>query len=208
MTGLTTTTAPTSFLCLIPQNSSQQQTLCETKLAGMFGGPGAIMRTRYDADGQYRGRNPELVARVRGNTAQIGTSVFDAEHLYNFPHLSGNLAGTQNTGVYVPAGFDPRSVTGPTLGDAIVTLYYPSVDFTLAMFHVGNFGIKSTDRNEAGSIRIGTTGGPGGSSADIDPSRPNLHSHFELWNGRAGYLPPGESRNAARIPFTFAYCPP
>jgi hypothetical protein len=188
-----------------PQNSPQ--TPCEQKLAGIFGGPGAIMRTRYDADGQYRGRNPELAARVAANTAQMGTPVFDAEHLYNFPHLSGNLAGTENTGIYVPAGFDPRSVTGPTKGDAIVTFYYPAVDFTLAIFHVNNFGINTNDRNAAGSIRVGATGGPGGTSADRDPIRPNLHSHFEIWNGRTGYLPPGDARNAARVPFTFVYCP-
>jgi len=38
------------------------------------------MRTRYDSDGQYRGRNAELAARVEGNTSQMGSSVFDAEH--------------------------------------------------------------------------------------------------------------------------------
>jgi hypothetical protein len=190
-----------------PQNPAQTQTPCEQKLAGIFGGNGAIMRTRYDADGNYRGRDPELAARVAGNSAQMGTPAFDAEHLYNFPHLSGNLAGTQNSGVYVPSGYDPKSVTAPTPGDHIVTFYYPSVDFTLAIFHVNNFGINPNDRNGAGSIRIGTTGGPGGTSADIDPARPNLHSHFEIWNGRTGYLPPGDARNAARVPFTFVYCP-
>lgn len=192
----------------VPQNTAQTQTPCEQKLASIFGGRDAVMRTRYDSEGQPRGRNPELAARVAGNTAQMGTPVFDAEHLYNFPHLSGNIAGTENTGIYVPVGFDARSVTGPTQRDAVVTLYYPSIDFTLAIFHVGNFGIRRNDRNDAGSIRIGTTGGRGGSSADRDPARPNLHSHFELWNGRTGYLPPGEARNAARIPFVFAYCPP
>ena len=161
-----------------PQNPSQSQTPCERKLAGIFGGLGAIMRTRYDSDGQYRGRNPELAARVAANTAQMGTSVFDAEHLYNFPHLSGNLAGTTNTDIYVPGNYQGQP-TRPSPTAGVVLINYAQLgdlsNVTLAIYHVGNFGVQ---RMPDGRVRIGTTGGPGGSDAG------NFHSHFEIWNGR------------------------
>jgi hypothetical protein len=125
----------------------------------MFGGKDAIMRTRYDYQGNYRGSDPELAARVRENTSQMGTPYFDAEHLFNFPHLSGNLAGTVNTDVLVPKGFNPRTVTGPTRDDAVVTIYNAELNITVAAFHVQNFGVTVT---KGGAIRLGTTGGPGG----------------------------------------------
>jgi YD repeat-containing protein len=186
-----------------PPNPSQTQTPCEQKLASMFGGENAIMRTRYDYLGNYRGADPELAARVRANTSEMGTPYFDAEHLFNFPHLSGNLAGTENTDVFVPQGFDPKTVSGPTRGDGVVTIYNATLDVTVAAFHVKNFGVTVT---KSGSIRLGTTGGPGGDSSRWDPSKPNLHSHFEAWKGRTGYLPPGDKRNAARIPFVSVFC--
>lgn len=156
------------------------------------------MRTALDVDGQYRGRNPELAARVSGNPrGELGNPLFNAEHLYNFPHLSGNMSGTANTQIYVPGNYQRGSVTGPTRGDGVVTLYYPQSNATLAIFHVGGFGV----RREGGRVTIGRTGGPGGGTAG------NLHSHFELWRGRTGFLPPGAKRDAARIPFTPAFCP-
>jgi hypothetical protein len=153
---------------LLPQNTPQTQTPCEQKLASMFGGENAIMRTRYDYLGNYRGADPELAARVRGNTSQMGTPYFDAEHLFNFPHLSGNLAGTENTDVFVPQGFDRKTVTGPTRGDAVVTIYNATLNVTVAAFHVKNFGVTVT---KSGSVRLGTTGGPGGDSSRWDPSK-------------------------------------
>jgi hypothetical protein len=132
----------------------------------------------------------------------MGNAFFDAEHLYNFPHLSGNLAGTANTEVYVPGNYS-GSPTGPTKGDAVTSFFYKDFfgmkNVTLAIFHVADFGLE---RMSDGRVRIGTTGGSGGNSGGTTP---NLHSHFELWQGR-GYRPPGAGRDAARIPLTPVIC--
>lgn len=176
----------------------QSQTPCERKLAAMFGGKNGIMRTRYDYLGNYRGRDPEFAEIVRGKTSEMGTPYFEAEHLFNFPHLSGNFAGTANTDVFFPKGFDRKTVTGPTPRDAVVTMYNRNLDVTVAAFHVKDFRITVT---REGSIRVGTTGGRGADSSNKDPTKPNLHSHFEAWRGRTGFLEGGADRNAARIPF-------
>ena len=57
MTGLTTTTAPTSFLCLIPQKPDGAG--CDRKLEALFGGPGAVVGS--DRDPLTVGTNPQAV---------------------------------------------------------------------------------------------------------------------------------------------------
>jgi hypothetical protein len=161
------------------------------------------MRTTYDVDGQYRGRDPAAAAQFdRFDRGPYGNRFFDAEHLYNFPHLSGNLAGTENSEVYVPGNYVRGSMTGPSSGDGVVTLFYRQLgnmrNVTLAAFHVADFGVQ----REGGRVRIGTTGGPGGGAG----GKRNLHSHFELWKGNTGLLSPGRKRDAARVPFTSAFC--
>jgi YD repeat-containing protein len=189
----------------VPQNTPQPQiTPCDRKFASIFGDSNAVGRTAYDYNGRYRGLDPAARARTAGlPRSDFSSPVWDAEHLYNFPHLSGNLAGTENADIYVPGNYTGRP-TGPTKGDAIATFYYKNFfgmkNVTLAVFHVGNFG---TERMPDGSVRIGTTGGPGGNTPGS--STPNLHSHFELWRGR-GYRPPGAGRDAARIPLTPVIC--
>jgi hypothetical protein len=156
-----------------------------------------------DYNGHPSGYDPEARARAAGLPRdEFSNPVWDAEHLYNFPHLSGNLAGTENADVFVPGNYI-GSPTGPTKGDAVTTFYYKNFfgmkNVTLAVFHVGDFGLE---RTSDGRVRIGTTGGPGGRSGG---SSPNLHAHFELWRGR-GYRPPGAGRDAARIPLTPVIC--
>ncbi len=68
------------------------------------------MRTRYDYNGDYRGENAVEALRAVSNVARNGMPkeydpIWDAEHLYNSPHLSGNLAGTANTDIYVPGNY-------------------------------------------------------------------------------------------------------
>jgi len=127
--------------------------------------------------------------------------VWDAEHLYNSPHLSGNLAGTANTDIYVPGNYRGQP-SRPTPTAGVVLIYYPQLgslsNVTLAIYHVGNFGvIRDGDR-----VRIGTTGGPGGGIVG------NLHAHFEIWNGRHTDVVDGPERFARRVyPFTSTFCP-
>lgn len=184
-----------------------QSTPCDRKFAATFGGTGAAGRTAYDYNGRYSGRDPAAEARVAGNPrSEFSNPLFDVEHLYYFPHLSGNPGGTENTEVYVPGNYVRGSVTPPTRSDAVVTVYYKEFfgvkDVTLAIFHVGDYGLQRTgDR-----LRIGSTGGPGGDESRSRPGSPNKHAHFELWRGR-GYLKPGAGRDAARIALTPVICP-
>jgi hypothetical protein len=111
------------------------------------------------------------------------------------------LAGTANTDIYVPGNYrDQPTRPSPTAG--VVLIYYPQLaslsNVTLAIYHVGNFGVtRDGDR-----VRIGTTGGPGGRSAG------NLHAHFEIWNGRHSDVVDGPARIARRVyPFTSTFCP-
>ena len=188
-----------------PQQTGHAPTPCDQKVAATFGGTGAVGRTAYDYNGIYRGYDPAAEARLKGSSRiEMGNPLYDSEHLYWFPHLSGNQAGTENTDVYVPGNYQGQP-TGPTRGDAVVTFYYPQLfgmkNVTLAVFHVADFGLQKVgDR-----VRIGRTGGPGGDSGGPSPNR---HAHFELWNGRTGFLPPGAKRDAARIPLTSVICPP
>lgn len=206
MMGLATTTAQSGFPWLQPQNSSQQQTPCERRLAGIFGGPGAIMRTRDDANGVYRGENPVAALQATSAVARNGMPkeydpIWDSEHLYNSPHVSGNIAGTVNTDIFVPAGYQGQP-TRPTPNGGVVLINYAHLgnlnNVTLAIYHVGNFGVQPAgDR-----VRIGTTGGPGGADAG------NFHSHFEIWNGKYRNVVDGPERFARRVyPFTSVFCP-
>jgi len=124
---------------------------------------------------------------------------FDGEHLYYFGHVYGSDNGSESGNLYVPSGFKGQP-TPPTKTDGIVTLYYPQLwgmkNITLAVFHVGNFAVKPAgDR-----VQIGTIGGPGGNTSGY------VHSHVEVWNGRTGYLPPGDKRDAARMSFSKVFC--
>lgn len=188
--------------------SVEAQTPCEKKLAAIFGGPGAIMRTRYDYNGVYRGQDDLAALVAIANVSRNGMPndfdpIWDAEHLYNSPHLSGNLAGTANTEIYVPGNYVGQP-TSPSPNAGVVLIYYPQLgnltNVTLAIYHVGNFNV----RREGDRVRIGTTGGPGGGQG----GNYNLHSHFEIWNGRHTRVLEGRDRFAVRTqPFTAAFCP-
>src|SRR5258706_3033413 len=73
---------------IIPHSSSQQQTPYERKLAVIFGGPGAIMRTRYDANASYRVEHPAASLQATSAVARHGMTKdydlsCDSEHLYD-----------------------------------------------------------------------------------------------------------------------------
>ena len=73
-----------------------------------------------------------------------------------------------------------------------MSFYYPRLgnltDVTLVVFHVANFQLSY----EAGRVRIGNIGGPGGSIACY------RHSHIEFYRGDTG-LPSAAARPALRI---------
>jgi hypothetical protein len=112
-------------------------------------------------------------------------------HLSYAMHLYGNTDGTGDSPLYIPTGFTTHS-DQPSPTDAVVIFYYPRLgnltDVTLAVFHVADFQI----RDEGDRIRIGSIGGPGGSSASYK------HSHIEFYRGNTG-LPPLNARAGIRI---------
>jgi hypothetical protein len=106
-------------------------------------------------------------------------------------HLYGNADGTGDSPLYIPPGFTSHS-DQPSPTDAAMTFYYPRLgnltDVTLAVFHIADFQI----RDEGSRVRIGSIGGPGGSTASYK------HSHIEFYSGNTG-LPPLSARSGLRI---------
>lgn len=103
-----------------------------------------------------------------------------------------NVSGTYRTYRY----------SNPQLAACDEAKQVTSIESTIAdefSLDVGNFGVQ---RMTDGRVRIGTTGGPGGRDAG------NLHSHFEIWNGRFRDVVEGRERFARRLhPFTTTFCP-
>ena len=112
-------------------------------------------------------------------------------HLSYAMHLYGSADGTGDSPLYVPAGFTQHSGE-PSPRDAAMTFYYPRLgnltDVTLAVFHVADFQISY----EGDRVRIGSIGGPGGSSPSYK------HSHIEFYRGNTG-LPPLSARPGLRV---------
>jgi YD repeat-containing protein len=117
-------------------------------------------------------------------------------------HIYGSSPGTSDTTLYVPGNFS--SYTPPSGNDAAATFYYRQLgnqrNVTLAVFHVGNFGIQRNNTNDAGSVRIGTSGGLGGETVGY------RHSHLEVHAGR-GLPATMRARNRTRQFFSRVFCP-
>ena len=155
-------------------------------LAHIFGGPNAVA----GANGFEPAGLAAAYPFYRGNI--IGDDGIERRgHLSYAMHLYGSPDGTGNSPLYVPAGFTQHS-DQPSPTDAAVTFYYPRLgnltDVTLAVFHVADFEISY----EGDRIRIGSIGGPGGSSASYK------HSHIEFYRGNTG-LPPVTARPGLRV---------
>jgi hypothetical protein len=155
-------------------------------LARIFGGPNAVA----GANGFEPAGLAAAYPFYRGNI--IGDDGIErAGHLSHAMHLYGSADGTGDSPLYIPAGFTLHSGQ-PSPTDAAMTFYYPQLgnltDVTLAVFHVADFQIS----NEGDRVRIGSIGGPGGSSALYK------HSHLEFYRGNTG-LPPLGARAGLRI---------
>ena len=155
-------------------------------LAQIFGGPHAVA----GANGFEPAGLAAAYPFYRGDI--IGDDGIERRgHLSYAMHLYGSADGTSDSPLYVPAGFSQHSGQ-PSPTDAVVTFYYPRLgnltDVTLAVFHVADFQIS----DEGDRVRIGSIGGPGGSSAFYK------HSHLEFYRGNTG-LPPLGARPGLRI---------
>ena len=134
-----------------PQNTSNPQiTPCDRKFASIFGDSDAVARTAYDYNGRYRGLDPAARAAAAGlPRSDFSNPIWDAEHLYNFPHLSGNLAEPRTPTYTFPETTQDSRLGRPKVMP-VVTFFYKSFfgvsNVTLAVFHVGNFGIGADGR--------------------------------------------------------------
>ncbi len=159
---------------------------CDKFLAHIFGGPTAVA----GANGFEPAGLGSSYPLYRGDTIGDDGKVRRG-HLSYAMHLYGTPDGRGESPLYVPNGFSSHS-SEPTPTDAAVTFYYPKLgnltDVTLAVFHVANFQITS----EGDRMRIGSLGGPGGSSPLY------RHSHIEFYKGNVG-LPAAAARAALRI---------
>jgi hypothetical protein len=180
-----------AFAKALPPNAVVRQYTAEMAasdraLAHIFGGPNAAA----GANGFEPAGLAATYPFYRGNI--IGDDGIERRgHLTFAMHLYGSADGTGDSALYVPAGFTQHS-DEPSPTDAAVIFYYPRLgnlkDVTLAVFHVADFQIS----NEGDRVRIGSLGGPGGSSASYK------HSHIEFYRGNTG-LPPLASRPGLRI---------
>jgi hypothetical protein len=159
---------------------------CDKLLARIFGGPNAVAGANGFEPAGLATSYPLYRGDVVGDDGKVRRG-----HLSYAIHLYGSADGRGDSPVYVPVGFASHS-SDPTPTDAAVTFYYPRLgnltDVTLAVFHVANFEIT----NEDGRVRIGSIGGPGGSSPLYK------HSHIEFYKGNVG-LPAAAARAALRI---------
>ena len=155
-------------------------------LARVFGGPGAVAAGNGFEPAGLATEYPFYRGDVIGSDGNERRG-----HLSYAMHLYGNANGTGDSPLYVPAGFTSHS-SQPSPTDAVVTFYYPRLgnltDITLAVFHVADFQIGY----EGERVRIGSIGGPGGSSVLYK------HSHIEFFKGNTG-LPPLTDRPHLRI---------
>ncbi len=149
-------------------------------LAHIFGGPDAVAGANGFEPAGLAASYPLYRGDIIGDDG-----VERRGHLSYAMHLYGNADGTRSCPLYVPAGFTQHS-DQPSPTDAVMTFYYPRLgnltDVTLAVFHIADFQIS----NEGDRVRIGSIGGPGGSSASYK------HSHIEFYRGNTGLLPVAE----------------
>jgi len=167
----------------------------DQQLARIFGGPGAVA----GANGFEPAGLAAAYPFYRGNI--IGDDGIERRgHLSYAMHLYGSADGTGDSSLYVPAGFTQHSGP-PSPTDAAITFYYPRLgnltDVTLAVFHVADFHLSY----EGERVRIGSIGGPGGSSASYK------HSHIEFYRGNTG-LPSLSARPGLRIDPTTIFTAP
>ena len=159
---------------------------CDKLLAHIFGGPTAVAGANGFEPAGLSAAYPLYRGDIIGDDGKVRRG-----HLSYAMHLYGTPDGRGESPLYVPAGFASHS-SEPTPTDAAVTFYYPKLgnltDVTLAVFHVADFQITS----EGERVRIGSIGGPGGSSPLY------RHSHIEFYKGNVG-LPAAAARAALRI---------
>ena len=178
----------------VVQEYTTEMAASDQVLAQKFGGPGAVAAGNGFEPAGLALSYPLYRGDIIGDDG-----ILRAGHLSHAMHLYGSPDGRGDSPLYVPAGFTSHS-SEPTPTDAAVLFYYPKLgnltDVTLAVFHVADFRIIT----EGDRVRIGTIGGPGGSSLFYK------HSHMDFYKGNVG-LPAAEARPALRIDPAIIFSP-
>ena len=177
----------------VTPNYTPEMAACDRNIAAIFGGSGAVAAANGFEPPGLSSKYPGYRGDVVGANGQIYPG-----HLTYSAHIYGNTEGTGSGDLYVPAG--GRRTSGPSPTDAVVTFYYSQLgsqsNVTLAVFHVGDYGISSAGTR----VRIGTIGGRGGGE---DPSY--VHSHIEIYKGNVR-LPALNARAGLRINPASVFC--
>lgn len=138
----------------------------------------------------------------------------DLGHLQRNLHVYGSADTNEDGPLYIPDGFRYLGAMSTPNGkeNAGHSFFYRRLgtqkNVVLRVFHVKDFAIDRTDTNEAGSIRIGGIGGPGG--APYPGTKPTMrgerrdyrHAHLELLAGATN------RNDSERIPFYVAFPTP
>jgi hypothetical protein len=181
---------------------------CDQKISRIFGDRDTLAAASgYEPFGfdprvksceECTGGDPSGVDRSQGG----GSNPNEWGHLNGYAgHLYGSTVGISDTNLFIPPGF--VSQTPPSGKDAVATFFYPRLfneqNVLLCVYHVQGFRVDQTRRNEAGSIFIGRSGGPGGDTPFYK------HTHVEVHSGRVlGNL---AMRQKTRKFFSKVFCP-
>ena len=201
-TGSRRTTAPGDANAVVRKASLADRPggtgQCDRHLAALFGDDGAIAA----ASGYEPSGFPPSHAVLNGLDRSTGGMMPNQwGHLFGYAmHLYAAPLGLGRSTVYVPPGFTKK--TPPNGNDAVSLFYYPELGnqkaVTLAVYHLGDYAVRPKEKNAAGSVRVGVSGGLGGDGVGY------LHSHLEVHRGWG--LPSLAKRNETRVFFPDVFC--
>lgn len=158
--------------------SAEFTKICDEKVAQIFGSQATVAA----ASGAEWGRS------IRMND---GRPMFRF-HLYSSAHIYSDLFGRGSRApMYVPVGFTSWS-KGGDVSNSSYALFYPQLgiykNVTLNLVHLADSEVLTQSQykirpeyNQFGSVRIGSSGGPGGEAAADDLNY--AHSHLQLFSG-------------------------
>ena len=156
------------------------QAECDIKIASIFGAPGAVAATAIEPN--------TLASRAAGAERSAHLANNGTFHIYTDSRGSSSIVG-----LYAPRGWirttgEQRVYFGKNdlgmegeLNYNYIRFYYTG-GLSISFLHVGDTEIDKSDRNQAGSVRIGNIGGPGTGG---EGGTGYQHSHVNVYrNGK------------------------
>jgi hypothetical protein len=158
-----------------PTPTKPDNAACDTKLAGLFGGDGAVADT---------GRTPGTLQHPTAGMQRFPDHSAEGGVM----HLYTNAQGTPaSVGLYVPPGFiavpdghgtvyNKPNEPNPGKVNYNYAQYRNAAGVTISFVHIGP--PVGPARNAAGSTLVGSIAGPGGASAGYNHTHINFYSNF------------------------------